>query len=77
MELRFYTTAGCHLCELAEALMVNTPMPAPVPVSVVDIAESPALLERYSTRIPVLQRTDTGAELGWPFNRDQLLVFLT
>ncbi|MEX2474412.1 glutaredoxin family protein [Marinobacter sp.] len=76
MELLFYTTSQCHLCELAETLLVNTPMPAPIPVDVVDIAQSEALVERYGTRIPVLRRDDTGAELDWPFTRDQLLTFM-
>ena len=48
----------------------------PIPVDVVDIAQSEALVERYGTRIPVLRRNDTGAELDWPFTRDQLLTFL-
>ncbi|RBW51390.1 glutaredoxin family protein [Marinobacter sp. F3R11] len=76
MDLLFYTTSQCHLCELAEALLVNTPMPAPVPVDVVDIAQSEELVQRYGTRIPVLRRGDTGQELDWPFNQDQLLTFL-
>ncbi len=76
MELFFYTTTQCHLCEFAEALLVSTPMPEPIPVDVVDIAQSEALVERYGTRIPVLRRNDTGAELDWPFTRDQLLTFL-
>ncbi len=76
MELIFYTTSNCHLCELAEALLVNTPMPEPIPVDVVDIAQSEALVERYGTRIPVLHRQDTGEELGWPFTQAQLLTFL-
>ncbi|GGE79085.1 thioredoxin family protein [Streptosporangium jomthongense] len=76
MELLFYTTSQCHLCELAEALLVNTPMPTPIPVDVVDIAQSEELIQRYGTRIPVLRRNDTGQELDWPFNRDQLLTFL-
>ena len=76
MELLFYTTTQGHLCELAEALLVSTPMPEPIPVDVVDIAQSEALVERYGTRIPVLRRNDTGAELDWPFTRDQLLTFL-
>jgi len=74
--LCFYTTAHCHLCELAEALLVNTPMPEPVPVDVVDIAQSEELVARYGTRIPVLRRNDTGAELDWPFTKEQLLRFL-
>lgn len=76
MELFFYTTSQCHLCELAEALLVNTPMPEPIPVDVMDIAQSEELVARYGTRIPVLRRNDTGAELDWPFTRDELLTFL-
>ena len=76
MELTFYTTSQCHLCELAEALLVNTPMPEPVPVDAVDIAQSENLVERYGTRIPVLHRSDTGEELDWPFTSDQLTNFL-
>lgn len=76
MELVFYTTDQCHLCELAEALLIHTPMPEPVPVDAVDIAQSEELVERYGTRIPVLRRNDTGAELDWPFTSDQLQTFL-
>ncbi|MBD3656622.1 MULTISPECIES: glutaredoxin family protein [Marinobacter] len=76
MELVFYTTSQCHLCELAEALLVSTPMQEPIPVDAIDIAQSTELVERYGTRIPVLRRNDTGAELDWPFDRDQLLDFL-
>mgnify|MGYP000415635503 FL=1 len=76
MELLFYTTSQCHLWELAEALLVSTPMPEPIPVDVVDIAQSEELVERYGTRIPVLRRNDTGVELDWPFTRDDLLTFL-
>ena len=76
MELIFYTTSQCHLCELAESLLVITPMPEPVPVDAVDIAQSEKLVERYGTRIPVLRRNDTGEELDWPFTSDQLMNFL-
>lgn len=76
MELIFYTTSQCHLCEVAEALLVSMPMPAPIPVDAVDIAQSSLLVERYGTRIPVLHRSDTGDELDWPFTRDELLNFL-
>lgn len=76
MQLTFFTTSHCELCELAEHLLVNTPLPYPIPVEAVDIASSETLVERYGTRIPVLRREDTGAELGWPFTRDDLLDFL-
>lgn len=76
MELRFFTTSHCQLCDLAEALLVGTPLPEPIPVEAVDIAESEALVAQYGTRIPVLRREDTGAELDWPFDQAQLLTFL-
>lgn len=76
MELVFFTTSHCQLCDLAEALLINTPMETPVPVEAIDIAESEQLVEKYGTRIPVLRRNDTGAELDWPFDREQLLTFL-
>ncbi|MGM0570370.1 glutaredoxin family protein [Marinobacter sp.] len=76
MQLTFFTTSHCELCDLAEQLLVNTPLPHPIPVEAVDIATSEVLVERYGTRIPVLRREDTGAELGWPFTREDLLDFL-
>ncbi|WP_166269361.1 glutaredoxin family protein [Marinobacter caseinilyticus] len=76
MELRFFTTSHCQLCDLAEALLVQTPLPEPVPVDAIDIAQSEQLVAQYGTRIPVLRREDTGAELDWPFDQVQLLNFL-
>ena len=43
----------------------------------IDIAEDDNLLERYSMRIPVLRRADSGAELGWPFDAAAVAQFLT
>lgn len=67
VELNFYTTAACHLCEQAEYVLATTPLASPVAVNVIDISESEDLVERYGMRIPVLQRSDTGVELNWPF----------
>lgn len=67
VELNFYTTEACHLCEQAEYVLATTPLTSPVPVNVIDISESEDLVERYGMRIPVLQRSDTGVELNWPF----------
>lgn len=77
MELTFYTTEGCHLCEEAEALLVQVQLPRPVPVSAVDISECPDLVERYGTRIPVLRRSDSGRELSWPFSAEDVQHFVT
>ena len=70
-----YGTLGCHLCEQAAALI--TPLSAKDwLLEEVDISDSDALLSRYGTRIPVLARQMDGAELGWPFDQQQLLAFL-
>lgn len=46
-------------------------------VELVDIAEDgPGLVEAYGLRIPVLRRMDTGVELDWPFDAEQVVAFL-
>ena len=67
-----YGTEFCHLCDEAEAVLIKGGFGA----DFIDIAEDDALLEKYGTRIPVLQRMDTGAELGWPFDATAVLRFL-
>lgn len=67
-----YHTAGCHLCELAEAVIEPLARARGWRVSRVDIAGDDALLERYGTRIPVLRDPRDGREIGWPFDRAAL-----
>jgi len=64
-QLLMYSTLGCHLCEQAQRVVVAV---LGQPIAECDIADDPALLARYEVRIPVLQRLDTGAELDWPFD---------
>lgn len=71
LPLILYGTSCCHLCEDAEAILRE----AGIAAQHVDIAEDDALLERYGTRIPVLRRADSGAELGWPFDAAALRHF--
>ena len=70
MKLLLYGTRYCHLCEQAEAVLHA----ARVTAEYIDIAEDEALLEKYGTRIPVVQRVDSGAELDWPFDGAALKV---
>lgn len=72
MDNRLYGTSCCHLCEEAEAILRQIGIAA----THIDIADDDALLEKYGVRIPVLQRMDTGAELGWPFDAAAVLRFL-
>lgn len=70
--LTLYGTSACHLCELAEDMLVRSG----AEFRAVDIAGSDELFERYGLTIPVLQRPD-GAELNWPFSEDSLASFLS
>lgn len=70
--LEFYTTAGCHLCEQAEALLAALAQIHKITVVEVEISSDVSLVERYGIRIPVVRNAATGAELGWPFQLEQL-----
>ena len=74
-ELIVYSTVGCHLCEQALAL-IEPELGTQYQVVEVDISDSDDLMTRYGIRIPVVARSDNGAEIGWPFDRQQFLVFL-
>lgn len=75
-ECQLFSTVGCHLCEVAEAELMPL-VEHGLMVELVDIAESEALNDAYGLRIPVLRRTDTGAELDWPFDTGQVVMFLS
>ena len=75
-ECQLLGTLGCHLCELAEAELMPL-VEHGLLVELVDIADDgPALVEEYGLRIPVLRRMDTGEELNWPFDAQQIVAFL-
>jgi hypothetical protein len=74
-ECQLFGTLGCHLCEISEAELLPL-VEYGLLVELMDISESEAMFETYSLRIPVLRRVDTGAELDWPFNADQVVAFL-
>lgn len=48
---RLYTRRGCHLCEVAEAVLVKYGLK----VELVDIDTVPALQERYNHCVPVVE----------------------
>ena len=75
-ECQLLGTVGCHLCEVAEGVLMPLVYEDGLLVELVDIADSEEMVEAYSLRIPVLRRVDTGAELDWPFDIDQVVHFL-
>jgi hypothetical protein len=74
-ECQLFGTLGCHLCELAEAELMPL-VEHGLMVELVDIGESQALFDAYGLRIPVWRRVDTGAELDWPFDAEQVVAFV-
>jgi len=74
-ECQLFGTLGCHLCEVAEAELMPF-VEHGLLVELVDISEREDWVEDYGLRIPVLRRLDTGAELDWPFEAEQIVTFL-
>ncbi|WP_421555610.1 glutaredoxin family protein [Pseudomonas kitaguniensis] len=74
-ECQLFGTLGCHLCEIAEAEIMPL-VEHGLLVELVDIADPEDLTEAYGLRIPVLRRVDTGEELDWPFDTEQVVAFL-
>jgi hypothetical protein len=74
-ECQLFGTLGCHLCEVAEAVLLPF-VEHGLLVELVDIVDSETWVDQYALRIPVLRRSDTGAELEWPFEAEQVVSFL-
>ncbi|MDQ3200574.1 MAG: glutaredoxin family protein [Pseudomonadota bacterium] len=74
-ECQLFGTLGCHLCEVAEEMLMEF-VEHGLLVELVDISEREGWVEDYGLRIPVLRRVDTGAELDWPFDGDEVVAFL-
>ena len=74
-DLILYSTSACHLCELAEQLLMPW-VNAGLRIRVDDISEDDALFERYGLTIPVLRHCATGAELNWPFDAAAVTALL-
>lgn len=71
-ELVLFSRPDCHLCDVAAGLIEAERLVFEKKNIETDIE----LISRYGTRIPVLIRTDTRAELGWPFSAPDLRRFL-
>jgi len=76
ISLILYSTAGCHLCDLAEAQLRDARKIVHLDWQSLDIAESNALMELYSLRIPVVVEPISGSDLSWPFDQSQLHEWL-
>ena len=71
-----YSTAGCHLCELAKEVVYPLLDEFNLHLIEKDIAEEDALIEAYGVRIPVLVLPPVEEDLGWPFDQQQAREYL-
>ena len=70
--IKLYSVKCCHLCELAEEILLKLGIEA----IKIDIVDDDDLFGRYGLRIPVLKRADNDAELDWPFDAASVSRFL-
>lgn len=66
--LILYTTAGCHLCDLADAILQSLTHQYQLTIIPTEIGDDDDLVARYGIRIPVVQFPD-GSDIGWPFDQ--------
>ncbi|MGM0982410.1 MAG: glutaredoxin family protein [Pseudomonadota bacterium] len=74
IELRLYTTLGCHLCEQLEALLA-TLCDERYRLERIEISDDDGLVARYGVRIPVLV-DESGGELDRGMEPDRLAGWL-
>ena len=74
MRLRLFQRDDCPLCDEAYELLAVTGVPDFEPVWIDGEADLEA---RYGARVPVLHRSEDGAELDWPFTVSSLRAFLS
>jgi len=77
MRLLLLGTAGCHLCEEAEAIIREClPNDYQQVVETIDIAEQEHWQAQYAIRIPVLYHPATKKELAWRFDQADVERFI-
>jgi len=68
-----YTTAGCHLCDLASDLLLQANLSLPLTINYTEIGDDDELVKKYGTTIPVIEFAN-GRQLNWPFTLDEILT---
>tara|TARA_R110002049_G_scaffold152381_5_gene316354 strand:+ start:46 stop:288 length:243 start_codon:yes stop_codon:yes gene_type:complete len=74
--LILYTTAGCHLCELADTILQTLSSRYELSIIPTEIGDDDQLVERYGIRIPVVKFPDN-SDIGWPFDQYDIETKLT
>jgi glutaredoxin len=73
MKVQYYTKEGCPLCDEGLAILCTF---SGLEIECIDIEEDPDVYGAFAVRIPVIKRMDGDAELGWPFDREDVEKFI-
>ncbi len=68
--------SGPHCCLCDDAIALLNEVDNNLGFEKVNVRDSHELFHLYGARIPVLKRTDTNNELGWPFTAEDIIKFL-
>ena len=77
MRVYLYSTVGCHLCDLAKAIIWPLLVEHQFRLVEIEIADDDDLIARYGVRIPVLGSPLCERELNWPFSVSDINSFFT
>lgn len=75
-QLILYSTSHCHLCEKAEAQLLNVQKQHDICWVTQEISTDDQLLEQYGTKIPVIKSIKNQSELNWPFSEDDIVMLI-
>ena len=73
--LILFSGTDCHLCDVAKQLLRSV-LVTDDDIQEINVKQERQYYHEYGARIPVLKNKQTGAELGWPFDEEQLRSFL-
>ena len=78
IELDFYATEGCHLCDEAIQQLESYRLYSKTPFTILyrDIIDNDAWYEAYQNEIPVLVNSQNNKQLTYPFEFTALLNLL-
>ncbi|PHS71071.1 MAG: thioredoxin family protein [Methylophaga sp.] len=71
ISITLYTTAGCHLCDLADNLLNEILNHHKLTINPIEIGDNDNLVRLYGTTIPVI-KFDDNSELNWPFSQQDI-----
>ena len=74
--IRFYTTAGCHLCDEAWQLLEPVAARRGLTVECVEIMDDTDAEAAYAESIPVIECPQRSRPLYWPFDMADLYRYL-